>query len=744
MHIKFLSHDRGSGRAAIAYLMGEKDSQGKVRAGVQVLRGNPEQIGHLIDSLKFVSRYSSVVIAFHKNDDPSDSEIDEVLNEFERVAFPGLLANQYAWSAVLHIESDGSKHIHGIAPRVELTTGKSMNIAPPGWQKRYDPLRDAFNYEKGWARPDDPRLSRVCQPGEIAKFDSWKSGADARQQITEWLTTLIANGDINDRQDVLNSISKIGEINRQSKDYISIRLDGEKKPVRLKGPIYDEEFDGRSVREAAAAAQRRPAGRERPDRVAAEAARAELAEALQRVAEYNKKRYPATTPILTGAPRGDVQTPQVDDALASADHHLPGVAHRVSDGPVELVEAEPGGRPGAPEGQSDPEVGGRVLPESSWPASLQEGGVTDDRIGEIAHRAIEQAQRSARAAIQALERCAGAASEAYRSVVSACRAADKAAPGLKKKMDAELERFKAEISLTDFAQAEFGYELLKKESSAASKVLSSADDKIIVTRQLDGHDVYFSTADDRDCGSIIDFLQARAALTLGQVRKVLRRWLPGSHKPAPRMPQCAPERAAATPKDRGDVLQRWARMRPYSSSYLTRDRGLDPRVIEAFGVRQDEHGNACIAHRDEIGVVGWESKNKGFTGFAAGGERNVSFTRLDNEQIKKLVITEAAIDVMSWAQLKHEPGTAYMSTAGTQLNQAQRDQLQQIMEKTGAVVVLAMDADEAGEKMAGELAKLAPQSATVTRDLPPAGKDWNAALLLLQQPSQIDPLQNPR
>lgn len=295
-------------------------------------------------------------------------------------------------------------------------------------------------------------------------------------------------------------------------------------------------------------------------------------------------------------------------------------------------------------------------------------------------------------------------------------------------MDAELDRFKSEISLVDLAQAEYGYEMIKRESSAASKVLKCGGDKIIVTRQQ-GHDVYFSTGDDRDSGSVIDFVQRRTGLNLGQIRKALRSWLPGSKRPAPKRPARAPEHAAEVSKDRAGVLARWAMMRPYSGSYLTDERRIDPQIIEAFGVRQDERGNACIAHRDESGVMGWEVKNRGFTGFAADGTRNVSLTRLDAGPLKKLVVTEAAIDAMSYAQMRHEPGTAYVSTGGTQLSQAQREQMQRLMDRyPTATVVLAMDRDDAGEKMAHELAKMAPQGVQTVRDVPEVAKDWNEAL----------------
>lgn len=300
-------------------------------------------------------------------------------------------------------------------------------------------------------------------------------------------------------------------------------------------------------------------------------------------------------------------------------------------------------------------------------------------------------------------------------------------------MDAELDRFKSDISLSDYAQAEFGYELVKKESSASSKVLKVGGDKIIVTRQKDGHDVYFSTGDASDCGSIVDFLQNRKRVNLGEVRKELRQWLPSSKKPSVKRPQRPPERAVATSKDRTEVLRQWATMKPYSASYLTDERRLDPQIIEAFGVRQDSHGNACIAHRDASGVLGWESKNKGFTGFAAGGTRNVSFTRLNDGPITRLVLTEAAIDAMSFAQLRHEPGTAYMSTGGTQLSQAQREQIAQIMGKYAVPVVLAMDKDEAGEKMAREIAAMAPESVQTLREVPEGAKDWNEALQAKQR-----------
>ena len=79
--------------------------------------------------------------------------IERTLDEFEKTAWAGLDPDRYAWSAVLHRENNGGVHVHVLAARCDLETGRSLNIAPPGWQRSFDPLRDALNHEHGWSRP---------------------------------------------------------------------------------------------------------------------------------------------------------------------------------------------------------------------------------------------------------------------------------------------------------------------------------------------------------------------------------------------------------------------------------------------------------------------------------------------------------------------------------------------------------------------------------------------------------------
>ena len=169
MHIKCLARGTGSARAAVDYLVA---STRQVRACVEVLRGNPDLVAAVADSLEFERRYTSVVIAWAPDDRPTDAQIGAVLDEFEKTAWAGLEPDRYAWTAVLHREQGGGVHVHVLAAQCDLETGRSLNIAPPGWQKTFDPLRDAFNHQHGWSRPADPARARAQQPGHRAYLEA--------------------------------------------------------------------------------------------------------------------------------------------------------------------------------------------------------------------------------------------------------------------------------------------------------------------------------------------------------------------------------------------------------------------------------------------------------------------------------------------------------------------------------------------------------------------------------------------
>ena len=298
MLVKFLARGTGSAAAAADYLLGERDAAGQPREGVEVLRGDPHQVTAMADALEFDHKYTSGVIAWAPDDAPTDAQISAVLDEFERTAWAGLESDRYAWAAVLHRERGGGAHVHVLAARCDLETGRSLNIAPPGWEKTFGPLRDAFNAEHGWSRPDDPARARAQQPGHRAYIEGTRLRAGLaveaapRDLIRDYLIQRVENGTVRNRADVVSALREAGlEVPRQGKDYLTA-LDPETGDRwRLKGEMYANDFNRERLdRAIAEAAGVRTPGDRGPDRERAKAARRELAARREERAAYHRAR----------------------------------------------------------------------------------------------------------------------------------------------------------------------------------------------------------------------------------------------------------------------------------------------------------------------------------------------------------------------------------------------------------------------------------------------------------------------
>lgn len=291
MMISFGRHGTGSGLAAAEYMTQDNDHTGNERAGVSILKGDPFLVADIADDLDFKHKYSSGVIAWAAEENPTDEEIDNVLSEFEKLSFAGMSPDQYSWAAVQHVEDNGSKHVHFLIARVDLESGKAFNPAPPGHRDDYDSLRDKFNYEKGWARPDDPSRSRLSQDGHLTKLDESKN---PKKQITDFLINRIEEGKINNRDDIKASLAEIGEITREGDNYISVKPDGFDRALRMKGAIYERQFSRKSVIEAESQSGSRSIRGGNLDPERAREANQRLQGSIEKRAKYNAERYPHT------------------------------------------------------------------------------------------------------------------------------------------------------------------------------------------------------------------------------------------------------------------------------------------------------------------------------------------------------------------------------------------------------------------------------------------------------------------
>ena len=267
-----------------------------------VLFGDPKRTISLIDSVDNKWKYTSGVIAFGDQDAPTSEEITEVIKSFEQMAFAGLDPEQYDCLWIMHTH-EGNVELHYVTPRVELSSGKALNICPPGYLKMFDTWRDSWNFEKGWSRPEDPARAKLIQIGSnLEKTDAarLKAGLEksgptkAKLEITDWLVERIKSGLVKNRADVINSLSEIGTITKSGETFITLHPAVFTKPFRLKGGIYGESFNP-SEFVSDIGSQESP-GRERGgqrDSERAAEARSRLAIAVSKRANYNIDCYHA-------------------------------------------------------------------------------------------------------------------------------------------------------------------------------------------------------------------------------------------------------------------------------------------------------------------------------------------------------------------------------------------------------------------------------------------------------------------
>lgn len=302
----------------------------------------------------------------------------------------------------------------------------------------------------------------------------------------------------------------------------------------------------------------------------------------------------------------------------------------------------------------------------------------------------------------------------------------------------ELEEFKTQINLCQYACSE-GFVLDRKLSSRSSAVMRHPNgDKIIVAKRPNGHWTYFNVHGS-DSGTVIDFVKARTSLSLGSIRKELRPWvgktglITGSFRDGDTL-ELVPVKT-----DLQQVHLRWAKSRPLHSmdSYLL-SRGIPISILQdpVFDdrVRIDDRHNCLFPHWDSEGELsGYEIKGQKFTGFAPGGTKCLWFSQ-QRPTDQTMVICESAIDALSLATIAGTHGKRFFSTAGKcgprQLNRLAEESQRM---PPNSVIWLAMDNDSAGHTMAGQIrdaldTKIGGQLQVIDHFPVEVNADWNDVL----------------
>ena len=294
MLIKFTGGGRGGGGTIAAYLT-DPERQGRGHAPPEVVRGDMARTHELIDSIERKWTYTHGVVCFALEDAPSETQQREVMDAFERLAFAGLDREQFDITWVRHQHTQGGRvELHFVVPRLELTTGKALNIAPPGWESSYAPLRDVLNHSNGWARPDDPDRARELHRVPERAVEGFVL-RKTREGVHGYLSALVVAQRVTDRAEMVQALEDAGlAVPRQGKSYLTV-LDPESgERFRLKGRIYEKDWTyDAEIDRAVASAAGKPDSRDRGiDHYRVAQARGELERRVRGRAAFHAERYP--------------------------------------------------------------------------------------------------------------------------------------------------------------------------------------------------------------------------------------------------------------------------------------------------------------------------------------------------------------------------------------------------------------------------------------------------------------------
>lgn len=291
MIVKFSKHGKGKASGVLDYLLKEKGSKGVLmpRSHAKVLYGDPVLTEHLINTTPYKTKYKSGYLSFSERaDEISEADKKRIMQEFEAVIFCGLDSDQYDILWVEHADKDiddahpvGRLELNFVIPCQELRSGKAFQpYYEPADQKRVNAWKNIINSEvktiKGspLSDPNDPERKRLVNPYSsnaprptpfdmkaytkedadkdeevIANPPSRKLLEEAikRRLLLDWQEGIAMN-----RRRVLGRLEQWGlKINRgNSEKTLSVTssklTDKNGKPmgVRLKGGMFEKEFDG--------------------------------------------------------------------------------------------------------------------------------------------------------------------------------------------------------------------------------------------------------------------------------------------------------------------------------------------------------------------------------------------------------------------------------------------------------------------------------------------------------------------
>ncbi len=278
MLVKFWGTNQGGGDGdgSVNYLLNERVKQGTAK----VLKGDANLTKSLLLSL--TQKHKACVGCLSFEEPNIDESLKyELMESFENALLTQEMQGRYNILWVEHTDK-GRLELNFVIPRIDLITQKAFT---PYYHSaditRIDILKDYTNLKHAFTNPKDLEKQNTIQHHNT-KTPQGKELLETYEKLDKLIQDNLGTL-FNSRDDIINFLkANQCEVNRQGKDYISVKLPNEPKAKRLKGFYYHETFRTiADIREQLSEVRQRESQREYPNSQRANNNHAELLRELE-------------------------------------------------------------------------------------------------------------------------------------------------------------------------------------------------------------------------------------------------------------------------------------------------------------------------------------------------------------------------------------------------------------------------------------------------------------------------------
>lgn len=242
----------GSIQAAVNYLLGPRDAEGRLREAVVLLHGNPLLLVKVVNTLPYRHGYDSLIVSYAPDDRPSSKQIRQFVEQLTKVMFPGM-RDRFTWIVVEHRDTE-SVHLHILAACVDLRTGKQFSVR--GMSVRPAKLLcQITNFKNGWADPSDSFRARLAWYAkevfieETVAGQALPVGTEVHRHARALVITAVMAGRVANQSDVASVLTRIGTVERLGHHSITLSVPGIRSRgaagtrVKFLGLLYSRKID---------------------------------------------------------------------------------------------------------------------------------------------------------------------------------------------------------------------------------------------------------------------------------------------------------------------------------------------------------------------------------------------------------------------------------------------------------------------------------------------------------------------